>query len=269
MFGRKQYSSYSGRGAKSSIKSYIFLTFVAVLAIAGSILFFNLRSESEAIDRLTHCHDTMLPSVIMVLIDSSDPLDNVQKERSIARVLRDIDGQAEFSRIDIYSARPDGDELISPIFSQCKPPLPGSALISDVKAAERFETNFEAGLESAFNKAVGLRGSSTSPLIESLREATTRSFSRTPETTRRRIIIISDMLQNSETVSHYKGLESFERFQSSASWPKAIIDLGNAEVSILYITRSETRNVQGIEHQEWWRNYFKAVNGYLKDVESY
>ena len=266
---RRTRRSRKSRKPKNSLLSWVFIITAPLALISGAVFLTTLRTNSEAISADTQCHKTILPEVTMILVDSSDSLDSVQIEVTISRILRIAEKQESFSRFDIYSARPDGLKLLSPIFQACIPPKPSSPLFSDAKAAEEFETNFRLGLEEALGKAVGLPSSKTSPLLESIREASTSSFSRIPETTRRRLIVVSDMLQNSKAYTHYNGIKPFSDFKSSSGWAKAITNLENAQVTVFYIARPESRNLQGIAHQEWWRAYFDAVNGYLLDLETF
>ena len=255
---------------RTSMWSWLILAIGIPVLIAGGITAYRKAQKQSLIDNNTFCEKGNLPQVTMVLIDATDPLDDVQKERAIAALLKDAEHAPKRARIDIYSARPESKQLITPLFSKCNPGAETNPFISDAKAAKkRFSNGYIKILESAFNEAVGKPSARTSPILESIRAASVRSFSRIPDSTRRQIIIISDMLQNSTVVSHYRGIGSFDVFRASKGWPKVIVDLGGADVRIFYITRYQARNIQGRQHLSWWEKYFEAVNGELSEVESF
>jgi len=228
------------------------------------------NQEIARVSKDTFCEKGNLPQVIMVLVDATETIDPVQSERAISALMREVENSPKRARIDVFYTRPQGKTLVQPLFSKCNPGLAKSGIYSDAAAAtKRFSEDYVDALEDAFSEAIGQKPANTSPILESIRAASTRSFSRVPNTTERRIILISDMLQHSDIESHYKQIGNFREFKASSGWPKAIVDLGNSEVRIMYITRSKARKLQGREHQAWWESYFLAVHGRLIGMESY
>lgn len=265
---RKQYDSFDDN--ESTVGSWVIVIVILLSFIVGIFFFMNRQANDQLIDKSTFCEDGNLPMVTMVLVDASDALDPVRKERAIAMLMRETLNSPARSRADIYIARANGESLIQPIFSICNPGKAGNMWVSDAAGdKKKFEEDYLGGLERAFDEALGKPPSRTSPILESIRETSTKSFARVPNETIKRVFIVSDMLQNSDLISHYRGIGTFETFKASSAWPNSITDLHGAKVTFLYITRPTSRSIQGVRHQTWWENYITAVNGRLYSIESF
>ena len=230
----------------------------------------KLKTRNASVDKLTFCQADNLPEVLLVLIDGSDRLDSVQSERAIALMQRQISTVPKRGRVDVFVIASPGQELARPVFSRCNPGAAGSALVSNAKEdAKNFAVEFTGALEAALEEALEQKPADTSPIMESVRESATRTFSRVPDATTKRMVLVSDMLQNSAISSHYSGLEDFDQMMKSGRWSQAITDLKGAEVTLGYVTRPDSRSIQGLAHQSWWETYFRNVGGRLVNVESF
>ena len=255
-------------------KSYKSLAIVIILLIFFIGGFWSIRETEKhaSIDPVTYCDQSHVPAVTLVLVDASDALDVVQIERVTADLLHTMAESPERSRIDIYAARADGTRLIEPLFSKCNPGRAGSAVTSNAKGdALKFREGYLQAIEQAFSSALGEKEAGTSPILESIREAAVQSFARESVRTQKKVIIVSDMLQNSAVYSQYLRVEPFKQFSKSPARSQTLVDLTDADVSIKYITRAKYRKFQGIAHQTWWHDYFIAANVRKHDVkiESY
>ncbi|MBX9694463.1 MAG: hypothetical protein K2Z81_18900, partial [Cyanobacteria bacterium] len=71
----------------------------------------------------------------------------------------------------------------------------------------------------------------TSPIIESLRSAATKSFSRLGENVPVRITLVSDMVQNSAVLKQRSASDDFAAFKKSAGWSRSLVDLHHADLA--------------------------------------
>ena len=77
--------------------------------------------------------------------------------------------------------------------------------------------------------------SDESPIFESIQSIAVRAFGALPESNKdRRLVIASDMLQNTPEYSQYHGIGSFEEFKRSQYYRRVRADLRGVEVELYY-----------------------------------
>lgn len=242
-----------------------------VVLMAGGITFFLVNQKAENTDLATWCDRAGPNGVHLILLDASDPLDGVKTEAAKAHVLKAIKVAPAGARVDVYLAdRADGS-LGEPIFTKCNPgePTVTDAIVSDAKKRRQdYESGYLLAVESILAKTLQAKPLKTSPIIESLRSAATRSFARLDDGVPTRITIISDMVQNSVMLKHRSATDDFDAFKGSAGWTNALVDLHGADVHIVYVTRANYRDIQGNGHINWWARYFEAMNGSFLNSEA-
>jgi hypothetical protein len=243
----------------------------AAALIAAGVTYFLVNQKVENTDADTWCDRAGPKEVHLVLLDASDPLDGVKTEAAKAHVLKAIKAAPPGARVDVYLAdRADGS-LGEPIFMKCNPgePSGADALISNAKKKrDEYENGYLAAVENIMAAVLQAPPLKTSPIIESLRSAATKSFARLSDDVPTRITIISDMVQNSSLLKHRSATDSFETFEASPAWTSALVNLHHASIHIVYVTRANYRAIQGNGHINWWARYFEAMNGNFIDSEA-
>ena len=124
------------------------------------------------------------------------------------------------------------------------------------KMQRRFERRFEAPLAQVLDQFRTASTAPRSPILETIRAVSRRpDFSTAvPE---RRLVIISDMLENVEEFSHYSRDYSFSRVRQNGYYASVRADLRDVEVRVLYVDRPGQQRHQGPRHIEFWREYFR------------
>jgi len=229
-------------------------------------------------DPLTHCPPGDPAAVSMVLVDASDPLDGVQAERAKATIISEMKAMPARGRIDIYLADTADGSLKAPTYSLCNPGAPDqfTGIINDASAVRKaFEDDYLKAVDDTMSNLLQAKELPSSPIIESLRSAATKSFARLDSKVPLHITVISDMVQNSSLLKQKALPESqgdlrdeFDQFAKSASWPRALVDLHRADIEIVYVSRPKYRAFQGIGHLAWWEKYFDAMNGGRMTVDT-
>ena len=248
------------------------LGIIGIVGIGGALVWLasERRAQMAAIDPDTFCHSTNMPAALLILVDASDRLDAVEAERARALLEREIARLPRHGRVDLYLANSADGELSEPEFRRCNPGPAGSALVSDAAGdARRFSEDYFGALDTAFAAALAIEPADTSPLLESIRSASTRSLARLPDGTPVRVVVVSDLLQHSDVLSHYRSREDFGVFQASPGWSRAIADLRGADVVLGYVTRADQRQLQGRAHLAWWEDYVRASGGRVEAVETF
>src|SRR5262249_17302583 len=134
--------------------------------------------------------------------------------------------------------------------------------------AKHWQERFAAPLDAAFEQMMTPRAAEKySPIMETIQSVALTAFERVPTVSARRLVMASDMIQNTREFSQYssRGV-SFVEFQRTPYFNRVRCDLGDSNVTILYLNRDATPAIQGKDHINFWRDYLAAMNGRLDRV---
>ncbi len=104
-----------------------------------------------------------------------------------------------------------------------------------------------------------------SPLLESISWVTAKHIPNfgVGETHRpTRLILFSDMLQNSDLLSHYRYLPTMKAFKALVGYPAMSSNLNGAKVWLFYVRRTGLEHVQTAKHHYWWTRVIKDFGGH-------
>lgn len=199
----------------------------------------------------------------ILIIDATDVFDSDKVsylERLIEKTKRELKPFAKFS---IYSIDRKQGGFPRQAFSLCNP---GTAETTNIlmqapnHVQRKFEEQFERPLEKVTTSLKGTQDSANSPLLETIQTISElRDFS--ADIPERRIILFSDMLQNSKLLSQYAAGWQNKGAQIVGTLPA---DLRGVEATVHYVIRRP--DLQNAEHREFWREFFVrrgAVFGFL------
>lgn len=256
-----------------------------LLGLAGLLLlgglgasFYYVNKKHIEIDPETNCPVTGPSAIHVIMIDRSDPISPQQVQR-IKQEFKTYELHSiVFERYDLYVLEGDTKSVMKPVVSLCNPG-DGSEVNELIANRElnkrRFEENFVNRLDSAIDGLMVSNSFSTSPIIESIKAAAITSFGEDDsKNIPRKLTIVSDMVQNTKSNSHYRGEDNFINLYKSSSWPVIQPNLRDAKVKILYIYRPEAKrkNSEGQQvqiqtriHQIFWENLIKASHGDLAE----
>lgn len=204
---------------------YVVILIVAICLLAG-LIYSYLWQGKPATDDIGCLVNDPPPEVIAIMIDRTDPIsprqaalignklraikDGTQRVLNAEGVEEKSEPLREWTEFRAYTVGPVSREVLPIDFRAC---LPGNPKDVDIttesrRRAERVWAEFNEKFERYLTDIAPSSSESQSPLIESIQSigATTFShpqFNSEPKT-RKRLIIISDMLQNSDLFSHYR-----------------------------------------------------------------
>jgi len=217
------------------------------------------------------------PVVVALVVDASGEFSAVQQQAILDRLDRALrytdeptaEGRivGNETRVDVYDATAAAGETLAPIFSKCSPaPLHGLERVSgNPRRVElEYERDFERPLLAALGDLVGHSESDRSPILESITAASERSFAGRTVTDTQKLLLISDLLQNSEILSFYQsGVVEFSVFEQSANFNAVRPDLRGADVCVVSITRANAveDRLQTTRLLRWWEDYVRATRG--------
>ena len=244
---------------------------VLLMALAGGALWLRKTRVQLATDL---CPATGASAIQMIMIDRSDPISGQQAQR-VRQYINEIKENAlPNTRFDVYVFEGDIKNELRPILSICKPKRPEDA--NDLTENREFIRRRYEGFSTDLNKTIdSLMTANTlpnSPIIESLRAAALSSFG--PDVTKsipRHVTLISDMVQNTSSVSHFRAVPDFSTLAKTINWAAIKPSLHGADVVILYLLRPGAMRghaaIQNRGHEQFWEELILASDGKLIKIE--
>jgi hypothetical protein len=245
-----------------------FFNLIIVAAILGGISYAAFMLTPDEYDSETLCLVGATPPHRVVVIDKTD-LYSPQQAGSIEGViLRERNGLEVGERLSLYELNESGQLRNTNRFSLCNPGA-GEQVNPLYRNPDRVQARYEAlfadPLERALADLILPKNAPNSPIIEALaRLAQEPVFDETVPG--RRIVLVSDMLQNSEIFSVYGrsrgNLE--QRLPSAATVANAVRDtygdnLRGVEIEIRLIPRDRWEADQRGPLRAYWDEVFDRL----------
>jgi len=231
-----------GKGNSTLGKAFAFVTILAVLGAVGFLFYLNMTTTVVKLDQTTMCPIGQPSSdVFAVLVDSTEALPEKSARQAVIKVRNTMDSAPINSKITLYSVRSGNESHAVPIASICKPDTGASAsvLTANPTLMARNYQKFIDRLDQHLASLVGQAGSDTSPIIESFQSAVIESFEGNPNTGGKSIIVISDMIQNSDLYSFYRVKPDFRSYLAqSRSTGRGALSLRGIKVEVLLVPRT-------------------------------
>lgn len=205
---------------------------------------------------------------LLVLADTTDPVADVTRRQVVAK-LREIALNATTgTRVQIRALRPV-EPYTQTIFDLCNPgdgsdlnELTGAPLL----ALKRWRQGFGEPLERALTQSIAGEGEDFSPIMAGIQaiavdELTTAKARAIPS----RLIVVSDMLENTPLFSIYTSGPDLAAFRQSPAWRHYDADLAGKGVE-LWVLRRDTK-VPGVKLMEFWRDWIAEKRGVFLAAE--
>ncbi|WP_319587867.1 hypothetical protein [uncultured Desulfobulbus sp.] len=174
---------------------------VVTIFLSLFVAVYWLKASSDQYDHDKLCRNDGDYPRLNVLIDKTDPW-NKQDQQRLAALIRRIKEQlATNERLSIFVLDETGTYSPTPVFDMCNPGRGNQAnnLYQNPRMVQqRFDEQFQAPLETALAKLLQPGVAPQSPILESI--IALKGSNKQPE----RMIVVSDMLQNSENLSFYR-----------------------------------------------------------------
>ncbi len=225
-----------------------------VVAIGGIVLVQSFKGE-EVGDRL--CPKASGPVAgLAVLLDLTDVLQPVQYQRLRGLLDDRIRGAKQGTLIAVGAVRADATERDAD-FARCKPATGEKAneLYQNPRMIEeRYRKEFLEPFKTIVSAMLNNLAADRSPIMESLQALLVSTPGFVDATYPRRVVIVSDLIQNSETFSFYRG-DSWRGFIRSQNAERLAGRLQGVEVEICRIPRPGAK-VDKAAVDDFWANYF-------------
>ena len=237
---------------------------IVLAALFGYMIFGPTDVELDPKTLCPRGEENLSARTTVVLLDRTDPITEVQQQHILGLLSAVFGKPLPYERVVLYPLDARKDIVLEGLVL-CNPRGP--------KKGGRIE---EVSTEKEFDEKL-FRDKFLNPLTDSVRKMlpsakTTQTDSPIMEMIQAvavsdlkparaaRLILVSDMMQYSARHSHYKATPDFKEFYRSDVFKEVSVDLTNTEVLILYITRTRGPSRQPPNHEEFWQQYFSALN---------
>ena len=269
--------SFRDRKRSGDLIGYIIMGIVSLICISIAYFFFSNESKKIKIDPITFCPKDKKENFgkTVALLDLTDPLNKAQKEFFLKEIEELKDQIPKHYSLTIYTLDEDLDLGKSIKISMCNP-----GTVEDIKGAydkisinpneikKKWEEGFSKQISDEVNNIIIKENSqNTSPVMEMFQLIALKEF-KGFKGTDNKIIILSDMLQNTSEMSMYQdGLVSYPQFSKTENFLRLMTSLNyNVSVEIFLIQRDGFRKMQDSPNfYNFWGQYFMMGNGAKDD----
>ena len=251
----------SARGDSKVTKGLAMLVIAALLAGIGFLFYLNVTTKVIKLDQNTMCRiGEPASNVYAVLIDSTEALPRKSAAQAVIKVKNLLSNAPVNSKITLYAIQNGNENHVLPVGEICKPDSADGAseLTSNPRyIQEQFDKGFLKPLEKHLDKLVHSGPSNTSPIIESLQSTVIESFENTSSTGSKQIVVISDMIQNSNLYSFYRQRPNYDQYKKlSRESGQGIINLNGIRVD-LYIVPRQTPKGSRQDLIKFWSEFLQ------------
>lgn len=259
-----------GRRAKQRrTRELIFgtIAFVVVASIVAGVGYYML-SQPKGLNPQTMCPADGPTGHYVLLVDKTDPLTFTQKQ-AFSVILRELieKGVPEGYLFTVFVLGEDFKEHAAPLVELCNP---GSgAGKSDItanlkKLRLRYEDKFLEPLMKQSDALLATRSALVSPILEMLQIVGINAFHKHDIKGKRRLIVMSDMLQNTPQMSMYRGAVDYAGFAASDYGKRAQAELHDVEVELHYLMNAP--QLQTKRNLKFWEDYFNKAGARIVAV---
>ena len=255
------------RRAQARNTLYVGVGVILIVAVIGISLFAFLNVPTKiARDPSTYCPIRAAPAAITtIVIDRTDSFSTISKA-DIEIQLRDVlDAAIENEEISLYVVEPIENSPLTSLITVCNPGNPTYAdpWTQNPKLVQRnWRTKFSEPLEKLLNEMLIENKAPVSPIMESILSiSVTNFYGDKRANVRKRLILVSDLLQNSQALSFYGNHLNFENFQRSASYRGLNPDLREVSFELLYLQRQTKQKIDEDDLLNFWKKWVESRGG--------
>ena len=252
---RTRRSGTSAKAASETRAGWLKIGGVVIAVALVAAAYVTIVRNSKSLDEVTLCPTTP-SSVTVLLVDVTDPMTTAQRQdfqNQLTRLRKSIPrhGKLIVTKVDSVS-----DKLLQPVIIRCNPGTAEdvSQWTGDPKGVQRkHDEGFVKALDMAFSQLGQATGAERSPIFESVQSVALTELA-TPDVVDlpRKLVLVSDLLQNTDGISFYSGVPDADQLLASAAFRRVRTDLKGIDVEIWMLERVDAPKTQPRALIELW-----------------
>ena len=261
---RRRKRSRSRQGSGWQMAGGIILGIAVILVLAyGFYLLIATQQSHVKLDPKSYCPESGPQAVTAVIIDTTDPLNLVQRTDLINEMEKLIAAVPRFGALEMYEVGPVEEESPQPFFSKCNPGRAAeiSELTGNPIMVERnWREGFRDPLDRVLEQMLASSDAESSPILESIQWVTINALTAVGRSQiPRRMAVVSDLLQHTAGISHYRDpAMSFEAFAKTPYFLRVRAPLEGVAIDLLVVRRTTKSGIQGVKLIRFWTDYFDS-----------
>lgn len=266
---RKYKSAAARRNAGRAGKAWLTIALVLVAVIGIGLLYFTVKSQQRALNEVTLCPPDP-ESLTILLVDVTDPMNLPQRQDFLNQLERLRNSIPRYGKLSIVKVDAASSRLLTPIIERCNP---GTAADLDdytgnPKALQdKWEKGFRDPLDRAFAQLSAASGAPRSPIAESIQSVALTEFQKAQAQGKpRRLILASDLLQNTDRITFYGDLPDPDVLLGSPAFRAVRTDLRGVEVELWMLQRLDGQQTQPRALPELWDRILREQGGTVSRV---
>lgn len=243
---------------------YIVLGLLVGSAVVAGLVY-QKQTEDKALNPDTLCPMTGPMGHTVLLVDKSDPL-NFTQRRDFEVLLEEIVKRRvpKGHLLSVYALGDDIQQTAKPIVELCNPG-DGSDQNEWTGAPEKaktfFNSNFANPVLSKSKDLMVEKPGKASPILEMVQLVGITGFRAHAVHGDKRLIVVSDMIQNTPQLNMYKGIPEYSDFATTPYGVKSAADLPAVSVELQVFLH--TPQVQKPELLQFWQQHISRAKGKL------
>lgn len=252
---------------KNDLIGIAIISLVVIIAIIVFIVQSSIVSGTKSIDEVTNCPDKIKEDIVFI-IDLTDTLNRTQDIIVRESIKSKVFNSNNQTRFNFYLLTENIDDF-QVYLTICNPGDGSDAnefISNKRRLAQRWEEGFKNHIDDIMNLLSTTPEAKYSPVVESIKIASVERFFNS-DAERKKLILISDLLQHSSGFTNYKNNYSSESAVTNSYLIQNRPYLRNVEVEVLYIYRPNASTLQTNKHALFWQNIIGESDGYLKEMQ--
>lgn len=268
--GRERGVSAARARARSEQRTALFkIAGVLAVVLAVGVFYFSVRSGTRDLDSETLC-PTKADSVTVLLVDVTDPMNAAQRQDFSNQLTKLKNSIPRYGKLIVAKVDATGDRLLAPVITRCNPGTAedvSSATGDPAATQKQWETGFDGPLTQAFERLATASAAGQSPILESIQSVALTELQRPGlEKTPKRLVVASDLLQNTGDASFYRSLPDPRAFVDSPVFRRLRTDLRGVEVELWMLERADAAATQPRALAELWERIIDAEGGDVRRI---
>jgi len=245
-----------------------YLKLAAAVVIIGAVaaVYYMVLRSNRTLDPVTLCPDSP-SSVTVLLVDVTDPMNLPQRQDFRNQFVRLKTSIPRYGQLTVVRVDATASDLLRPIIVRCNP---GTAADTNDwwgnrdRLQRQWSKGFDKPLSEAFDKIAVGSGATQSPIMESIQSVALTELQE--QDTPRRLLVASDLLQNTDAMSFYRGLPEPAEFIASDAFRRVRTNLRGVDVELWQLQRSDSGTTQPRALSQLWEHVIEEQGGSVSRI---